>query len=87
MKEITLFILRTCPYCIEALRLIKFLIEGDERYRELPIALIDEYAHPEITDKFDYNYVPAFYVDGKLVHEGAADIEVIRRVFDMALGY
>jgi len=35
--------------------------------------------------KYDYHYVPTYYVDGKKLHEGAASLKKIKRVFDAAM--
>ncbi len=86
MKKITMFILEDCPYCREARRLIGELYERDERYRSVSIEMIDENLHPEIAEKYDYYFVPTFYVGDEKAHEGAATLEDIARVFDKALG-
>jgi len=85
MKKITMFILKSCPYCIEALRHMDKLAAGDHRYGALDIKIIDERERPDIADTYDYYYVPTYYVDGEKLHEGAATMEIVRRVFDAAL--
>jgi len=57
----------------------------DSRYRAVEIEIIDESAFPEIADQHDYYYVPTYYVGDRKLHEGAASIKKIRRVFDAAL--
>jgi len=86
MKKIILFILKSCPYCKEALRYMEQLAAGDPRYGALDIEIIDEQARPDIANAYDYYYVPTYYVGGKKLHEGAATMEAVRRVFDAALG-
>ena len=61
------------------------LIAGNAEYETIEIELIDEIRHPEISDKFDYDLVPAYFIDGARLHDGAASKEVIKRVFDTAL--
>jgi len=81
-----MFMLPTCPYCKQALRYMDALYAEDAKYKGVNIEIIDENLHPDIADKYDYYYVPTYYVDGKKLHEGAADLEKVRRVFDAALG-
>jgi len=85
MKKITLFIMKSCPYCKEALRIMDALFAENKEYLSLEIEQIDELVHPDIAAKFDYYYVPTFYVGDKKLHEGAANMKKIKRVFDAAL--
>ena len=85
MKKVTMFTMESCPYCREALRFIEELYKRDKRYRDIPIEKIDEIKHPEIANKYDYYYVPTFYVGERKAHEGAASLQAVKRVFDEAL--
>ena len=85
MKNITMFILKSCPYCKEAKRFNEKLAAGDSRYRSLNIEIIDERERPDIAGKHDYYFVPTYYVGGKKLHEGAATMDSVKRVFDAAL--
>ena len=85
MKKITMFMMASCPYCREARGWMDELFAENAAYKALEIEMIDENLHPEISDKYDYQYVPTYYVDGEKLHDGAASLEKIRRVFDAAL--
>ena len=85
MKKIKMFMMASCPYCKEALRWMDELCKEDKKYEAIEIEIIDERVQPEIADQYDYYYVPTYYVGGKKLHEGAASLEKIRRVFDAAL--
>jgi len=74
-----------CPYCKEALRFIDALAAENPGYKALEIEKIDELVHPDIAGKYDYYYVPTFYVGGKKVHEGAASKEKIKKVLEAAM--
>ena len=80
-----MFIIDSCPYCRAALGWMDELYEKNPDYKNLEIEIIDEQKHPEIADTYDYHYVPTYYVDGKKLHEGAASLKKIKRVFDAAL--
>ena len=84
MKIIRMFILASCPYCKQALRWMDELFEENPKYRELNIEIIDEHLRPDISDNYDYELVPAYYIDDQLIHSGAASLDIIRGVFDKA---
>ena len=84
MKKIKLFILESCPHCRAALKWMDELYNLNPAYKNLDIEIIDEGKHPEIADKYDYYYVPTYYVDGEKLHEGTASLKKIQRVFDAA---
>ena len=82
MKNVKLFYLKHCPFCKKAIRYIE---ELKAQYAELAcvdIEMIEESEQPDVADKFDYYYVPTFYVDGEKVHEGGIypeEVEAILR--------
>ena len=77
--------MESCPYCKAALRIMDELFASNSEYMGLEIEKIDERVHPDIAEKYDYYYVPSYYVDGEKLHEGVASKEKIKRVFDAAL--
>ena len=85
MRKITMFTMRSCPYCKQALRWMDELLEENAAYRAIEIEKIDELLYPKIARKHNYYYVPAFYVGDEKQHEGVASREIIRRVLDSAL--
>jgi len=86
MEKITMFIMKSCPYCQAALRMMDDLFAENPEYQSLEIEKIDETVHPGIANKYDYYYVPTFFIGDKKLHEGVATTKKIRRVFDAALG-
>jgi len=80
-----MFLMESCPHCRAALGWVNQLCGENPEYKSIEIEKIDENAYPDIAAKFDYYYVPTFYVDGEKLHEGAASLEKIRRVLDAAL--
>lgn len=69
MKKITAFYLEGCPYCRQAREALKELSEENENYSRASIEWIDENRHPEISEKFDYYYVPSMFIEGKKIYE------------------
>ncbi len=85
MKEITLFHLNSCPYCVRARGYMQELYAENPAYKNIPIQLIEESQQPDVADRYDYFYVPCYYVDGKKVAEGVLDKEAVKAVFEEAL--
>lgn len=85
MKEITLFHLRSCPYCIRARQYMEELYKENPAYKEIPVKLIEESEEPAIANSFDYFYVPCYWIDGKKVAEGVIDKAGVEAVFKQAM--
>jgi hypothetical protein len=55
-------------------------------YKAIEIRKIDETEEPEYAAKFDYYYVPTFYVGEEKIHEGVPTKAAIERVYAKAMG-
>ena len=84
MKPVLMFITSWCPYCKKAYVMIDDLKKTNPEYANIEVTVIDEELQPEIAKKYDYYYVPTFYVDGVKLHEGVPSKDIIRKVFDEA---
>ena len=85
MKNVKLFYLKQCPFCKKAIRYIE---ELKAQYTELAcveIEMIEESEQADVADKFDYYYVPTFYVDGVKEHEGGIYPEEVEKILRKAL--
>lgn len=80
-----MFMTSWCPYCKKASQMIDQLRSENKEYKDVEIIMIDEDKDRKYADSFDYYRVPTFYVDGVKIHEGAADLESIRKVFEKAV--
>ena len=69
MKSIILFYLKDCPYCKKAFRYISELTAEHPELAQVPITAIEESEQPEVADKYDYYYVPTFYIGTEKAHE------------------
>lgn len=85
MKKIRLFFFESCPYCRKAIVWLEELMAENPEYAKIEIERIDEKLNPETADKFDYYYVPTFFVGDEKLHEGAATKEKVRAVLESAL--
>ena len=77
--------MQSCPYCKTARKWMNEILESDVKYSKIPLTIIDEVEEPDLAAKFDYYYVPTYYIDNVKVHEGAATFEIVKKVFDDAL--
>ena len=85
MKSVKLFYLKNCPFCKKALRYIEELKAEHAELAAVDIEMIEESELPDVADKFDYYYVPTFYVDGVKEHEGGIYPEEVERLLRKAL--
>ncbi len=85
MKRVKLFYLKNCPFCKKALRYIEELKAEHAELAAVDIEMLEESELPDVADKFDYYYVPTFYVDGVKEHEGGIYPEEVERILRKAL--
>ena len=91
MKEIELFYLTNCPYCIHAKNAIEALKAEEPAFREIGIRWIEESKEPELTEGHDYYYVPSIFYKGTKLYEAkpGQDYETVkenvRRSFETVL--
>ncbi len=51
------------------MKAVKELAAENEKYAAVMIDWVEENEHPEISGRYDYYYVPTFFVDGVKVYE------------------
>ncbi len=83
--KLTYFYLKTCPHCRRADEMIAQLLEEEPAFRGVEVQKIEENEHPEIADRYDYWYVPCFFLGEEKLFEGVPSREKIRGVFEKAL--
>ncbi len=81
MKEIELFHLTHCPYCVKARKAIEELKKEEPAFSGIPVKWIEETEERELAESRDYYYVPTLYYDGKKLYEAKPfdTYETIRR--------
>ena len=86
MKKLKLFYLRNCPFCKRALHYVDEAKAEHPELAEVEIELIEESERPDVADRYDYYYVPTFYLGQEKLHEGGIYkdevVEVLRRALD-----
>lgn len=84
-KDVKMMVLRSCPYCRQAFQIIEELKAEHPEYQQIAIEVIEEDKEPETANRYDYWYVPSFYVDGKKLHEGVPSKSKLDFVLSQAL--
>ena len=84
MAKLTYFYLPSCPHCRLASRYLEELCDEDGCYKDVEIERIDESAEKALAAKYDYWYVPCFYMGKEKIHEGHAEKADIKAVLDRA---
>jgi len=84
-EELKLFILPNCPYCLEVLGFIKILKSEESKYKDIEVTIIDEQKNFGVAAKYNYYYVPSFYLGHIKLHEGAATKNKVAAIFDKYL--
>lgn len=87
MKELLFFYLPACPHCLLGERLLKELVAETPAYAKIPITRINEVMQRDLAERYDYWYVPCFFLGDDKLHEGHAEKDDIRRVLDAALPF
>ena len=85
MQELLLFHLPNCPHCKKARQELARLCAEDPAYAAIPLTLVDESAQKALADRYDYWYVPCFFLGSEKLHEGHAEREDVKRVLDAYL--
>lgn len=85
MKSVKLFYLRSCPFCKRALQYIAEAKAAHPELAAVEIEMVEESEEPQEADRYDYYYVPTFYVDEKKVHEGGIYPDEVERILRDAL--
>lgn len=84
-KPVLFFLMRSCPYCLSAVKWLRELQAEEPRYQAVEMEVIDEIAEARRAAAYNYYLVPTFYVDNVKVHEGVASKEIVRGVLERAL--
>jgi glutaredoxin len=85
MKEVKMFMFTACPHCQRAREMMTEIFAEHPEYAKVPLTIIDEKKNPEISNQYDYYYVPTFYTGDEKIMEGVPTKEAIEKVFAKAL--
>ena len=85
MNTVKFFYQRNCPFCRKAMRYIDEARAAHPELAAVTVEPIEETDEPEVADRFDYYYVPTFFVGDVKVHEGGILPDEVERVLRMAL--
>ncbi len=91
MKEIKLFHLEGCPYCVQAFKALRELTAEEPAYQSIPIRMFEENKDAEVVARYDFYYEPTMYVGEDKIYEAhpgesyAECREQVKKVLDLAL--
>ena len=85
MKEVKMFMFEACPHCKKAFSLMEEICREYPEYKAVKMEIIDERKQPDYAAKFDYYYVPTFYVGGVKMHEGSPTKEALLNIYAEAV--
>ena len=85
MQKLTYFYLKSCPYCRQADALLAELRAEYPKYADVTVEKIEEEERKEIADRYDYYYVPCFFLGEKKLFEGVPTKAEIQRVLEAAM--
>lgn len=85
MKSVKLFYLANCPFCKRALESVDAAKTAHPELAAVAVECIEESKRPDVAERYDYYYVPTFYIDGRKVHEGAIAPDEVEHILRMAL--
>ena len=89
MKELDLFYLHGCPYCVKARKAIDQLLQENPAFGEIAIRWIEESEEPALVAGRDYYYVPCLFFRGEKLYEAkpSHDYGTIKEKLRAALEY
>jgi len=85
MKSVKLFYLRNCPFCKRALQYIAEAKAAHPELAAVEIETVEESEQPEEAERYDYYYVPTFYVGGVKAHEDGILPDEVEKILRKAL--
>ena len=68
-KNLTIFYLPDCPYCVKARRAVDELKAEFPKYEAIQVNWLNERSVPDIAEQFDYYYVPTVASNSSILYE------------------
>lgn len=81
MKKLTVFHLSHCPHCLKAKNILAELSK-EEAFQEISYEWVEEREEAERAAKYDYYYVPTFYLGNEKLHEGKVSEAILREMLE-----
>lgn len=85
MKPILMFKLKGCPHCRQAEQYMAELMQEHQEYQTIPLRIVDENEEKALANRYDYYYVPTYYVGEEKMAEGILSKADIKAIFEAAL--
>lgn len=91
MKDVMVFYLKECPYCVQARKALENLISENPEYGKIKINWIEESENPQLADEYDYYATPSMFIGKEKIYEAHLFEKYdecyahVKEVLDMAL--
>ncbi|MFR9656186.1 MAG: thioredoxin [Rikenellaceae bacterium] len=82
MSKLTIFIQPHCPHCVRALAYIEQIKREREDLAGVEIELVDELKEAARADRYDYYYVPTFYLGDEKLSEGTVTMSKVLEILE-----
>ena len=82
MNKLIYFKIPSCPFCRQADIFLEELMQENEKYRDVPIQIVDETSERALANSYNYYYVPTFFLGNKKLHEGVATKDRVKFVLE-----
>lgn len=83
MKKLTIVKDETCSFCKLMMEYMEDVLRSDPRFRGIKPEYVDYNENESV--KYEHYFIPAFYVDGKLVHDGPVDREKVVSILERVI--
>ena len=85
--EILLFHLDNCMFCKKAKKHFDEIINEKPEFRDVfsSFEWVEESVEEARAGKYDYYFVPACYINGEKVHEGAMSYQQAEKILELAI--
>jgi len=84
MQKLLMFHMASCPHCKRALAYAEELKKRRPELADVQVEMVDERLDPDRANRYDYWYVPAYYLGDELLFSGSPTPADIERVFESA---
>lgn len=84
MQKLCIISLANSPYCKRTLERLIDILNQNQKYRRIPIEVVDILEKPMLAEKLPIEKYPAFYIGEKSIYQGEMiEDEIIQMLEDM----
>mgnify|MGYP000918041537 CR=1 FL=1 len=84
MQKLLMFYMSSCPHCKRAFAYEEELKKRRPELCDVEVERVEEREEPERAEKYDYWYVPTYFLGEERLFSGSPKLEDIERVLERA---